>query len=55
MTPTTNQLDAVRFWSQSWGAGVVVLEPAELRQMVLGDLNGSLAAYQAHGPNHAAR
>ncbi len=47
---TTNQLDAVRFWSQSWGAGAVVLEPAKLRQMVLEDLNGSLAAYQAHAP-----
>ena len=43
---TTNQLDAVRFWSQSWGAGAVVLEPAELRQIVLEDLKGSLAAYK---------
>ena len=48
MTPTTNQLDAVRFWSQSWGAGAVVLEPAESRQMVLEDLHGSLAAYKTH-------
>jgi predicted DNA-binding transcriptional regulator YafY len=52
---TTNQLDAVRFWSQSWGAGVVVLEPVELREMVVEDLNESLAAYETHAPNPTTR
>ncbi len=47
---TTNQLDAVRFWSQSWGAGVVVLEPKELREMVVRDLTKSLAGYENHLP-----
>ena len=42
---TTNQLDAVRFWVQSWGPGGEVLEPAELRETVREDLIKGLSAY----------
>lgn len=47
---TTNQLDAVRFWVQSWGPGGVVLEPEELRETIMEDLKAGLEAYSGTAP-----
>ena len=51
----TNQLDAVRYWSHSWGPGAVVLEPKELRQKVVDDLAASLRFYELDTPPPASR
>lgn len=41
----TNQLNAVRFWLQSWGPGSEVLSPPELREQVIADLRKGLGYY----------
>jgi predicted DNA-binding transcriptional regulator YafY len=47
LTFTTNQLNAIRFWVQSWGPGAVVLAPAQLREQVKSDLQESMEFYQS--------
>lgn len=43
---TTSHLFEVKRWVLSWGAGVRVLSPKRLREMVVGELKAALAAYQ---------
>ena len=45
LTFETNQLNAVRFWLQSWGPGSEVLSPPELREQIIADLRNGLGYY----------
>ena len=45
---TVNSLQEVASWSVSRGSGVTVLEPAELREMVVLLARGALANYEGH-------
>jgi proteasome accessory factor B len=44
---TTNQVNAVRFWVQSWGPGAVVMAPESLRRQVRTDLEKALSLYES--------